>query len=140
GYVKVLDFGLARLATDALGSGTTATGMIIGTVRYMSPEQGQGLTIATSSDVFSLGMVFYEMATGRHPFEAASPLATFQGIAEQSAAPPSRLNPEIPHALEELILAMLEKKPEARPEIQQIAAALLQVGAVGLRSVVSSPL
>ena len=79
GYVKVLDFGLARLMRDSTADTKsledTTPGRVIGTTRYMSPEQARGENSAAPSDVFSLGIIFYEMAAGRHPFPAGSPLA-----------------------------------------------------------------
>jgi serine/threonine protein kinase/tetratricopeptide (TPR) repeat protein len=127
GYVKVLDFGLARLTEGLSGDESTVTGGIMGTLRYMSPEQGRSQAIGVPSDVFSLGLVFYEMATGRHPFEAASPLATFQAIAEQPAASTLLLDPEVPRSLDELILSMLEKPAAARPGADQIVATLIEI-------------
>ncbi|MFN0103742.1 MAG: serine/threonine-protein kinase, partial [Bryobacteraceae bacterium] len=72
GYVKVLDFGLARLFAAGEAEASGAGGALIGTVRYMSPEQARGDSVQTPSDVFSLGIVLYEMAAGRHPFAADS--------------------------------------------------------------------
>src|SRR5215813_2538696 len=82
GYVKVLDFGLARLmregAIEGRAPNDTDAGRILGTARYMSPEQSRGESSAAPSDVFSLGIIFYEMATGRHPFPADSLLAAIR--------------------------------------------------------------
>ena len=114
GYVKVVDFGLARLTLEPDRT-MTADGQVMGTVDYFSPEQGRGAPLDERSDVFALGLIFYQMATGRHPFAAGSALETFLAIASDPAVPPSRWNPEIPAELEALILRMLEKAAADRP-------------------------
>ena len=93
GYVKVLDFGLARLAPLPTVAGRTATpttnpSLILGTPRYMSPEQARGETATSASDVFSLGVVFYELATGTHPFESESTLGTLHAITSNAVHEP----------------------------------------------------
>jgi predicted ATPase len=132
GYVKVVDFGLARLIRDTgaeagLASETHA-GRILGTARYMSPEQSRGEASAAPSDVFSLGIIFYEMATGCHPFLADSLLGTIHAINSQAPAVPSSLNANISIALEDLILAMLEKDTESRPTAAEVDARLAGSG------------
>jgi predicted ATPase/serine/threonine protein kinase len=128
GYVKVLDFGLARLVTEpergpqALMG--THPGRVVGTVRYMSPEQARGENPAAPSDVFALGVVFYEMATGRHPFPSDSVLGTLHAITTETPAPPAKLNPNLSRELDALILAMLEKKPALRPTAAEVDASL----------------
>lgn len=126
GHVKVLDFGLARRFGGDNGkrSVTTVTDVFAGTWRYMSPEQVKGDTLTGASDVFSFGLILYELATGRHPFQAGSPFETLQAIAGEEAAPPSKWNPRITKNLESLILAMLAKNPAARPSTDTIAQAL----------------
>jgi predicted ATPase len=134
GYVKVLDFGLARLVReperDAQELQNTHPGRVMGTVRYMSPEQARGENPEAPSDVFSLGVVFYEMATGRHPFPADSVLGTLHAITAMAPAAPSRVNPQISRALEELILGMLQKKLELRPTAEQVDSALAGSGRI----------
>jgi predicted ATPase len=128
GYVKVLDFGLARLVHEAEGPrpvDVTNPGQILGTVAYMSPEQARGENLGASSDVFSLGTIFYEMATGRHPFHADSPIATLYAIHSQAPVPPATLNPHIPQPLEAVILAMLHKDPSLRPTAAEVDATLI---------------
>ena len=128
GYVKVLDFGLARLVHEAEGPrplDVTNPGQILGTVAYMSPEQARGENLGASSDVFSLGTIFYEMATGRHPFQADSSVATLFAIHAQAPVPPSKLNPHIPRQLEAIILAMLQKDPSLRPTAAEVDSALI---------------
>jgi predicted ATPase len=127
GYVKVLDFGLARLITATANdpeAENSAPGMLLGTAAYISPEQARGETVTSSTDIFALGIVFYELITGRHPFEADTIIGIMHAISSQSPLPPSRLNPEIPAALDALILQMLEKDAGMRPTAAEVEAAL----------------
>jgi predicted ATPase/tRNA A-37 threonylcarbamoyl transferase component Bud32 len=132
GYAKVLDFGLARrlpaLANLAVvGERETEPGAILGTVAFMSPEQARGAPAECASDIFSLGIVLYQLTTGRHPFEAGSGLGTLYAIATGQPVPPRQLEPEIPAALEGLIEAMLHKDARLRPtaaEVEQTLSAL----------------
>src|SRR5262249_12059880 len=102
GYVKVLDFGLARLLPAPAGSGAppgegvTDPGTEVGPAPYTSPEQARGEPVDGATDVFSLGLVLYELATGRHPFKADAPFATMYAIVNEAPLPPRRLDPEIP--------------------------------------------
>jgi len=135
GYVKVLDFGLARLGPSDVGSDSTADtamqtrpGMLVGTVAYMSPEQVQAHPIGTASDIFSLGVVFYEMTTGRKPFRAGSEMAVMYQIVNEPPPPPAVLNAELPFPLATLILRMLEKDPRQRPTAAEVGAALGEAG------------
>jgi len=133
GYVKVLDFGLARLAANredlaqAESLSGTQPGVLLGTVKYMSPEQARGEKAPPATDIFALGVLFYELATGRHPFDSATLLGTLQQITSEAPLPPARLNPGIPAALESLILRMLAKQAEARPSAAEIAQALSEL-------------
>ncbi len=119
GYAKLVDFGLARrtIATEETGelALTSTDGMLLGTVRYMSPEQTRGETIAPASDVFSSGVVLYELATGHHPFAADSQIGVLHAIGREPALAPSTLNPAIPPRLDALIQQLLAKDPAARP-------------------------
>ncbi len=129
GYVKVLDFGLARrLPTLATPGGErshdTWPGAILGTVAYMSPEQARGESLDGSSDIFSLGIVLYQLLAGLHPFDRGSPLETLRAIASVEPLPPSRLNPVVPVALDGLVTAMLHKDPRLRPSAQEVEQAL----------------
>jgi predicted ATPase len=129
GFVKVLDFGLARLLPAPAGSGTapdgvTGSGMLLGTARYMSPEQARTEPVDASTDIFSLGLVLYELAAGRHPFLDDEPLGVMYAIANHPPLSPRRLNPEIAPPLEELILHMLEKDPRRRPTAAEVAESL----------------
>src|SRR5678815_2181478 len=96
GYVKVLDFGIAQLTAagdDTDVSRITQPGVVVGTMRYMSPEQAQGNQVTPASDMFSLGIVLYELAAGRHPFDASSDMAVLSSIILREAALASRVNP-----------------------------------------------
>ena len=133
GYVKVLDFGLARhFDTDTPASssrhlpGATLPG---GTLRYMSPEQARGEPLTPASDVFSFGLVLYELATGQHAFPRDSPGEAMQAILTEHAAAPSSVNPLVPHQLDSLILSMLAKGPGARPSAEQVARTLNEMQA-----------
>ena len=135
GYVKVLDFGLARLlpaTTPATAHDSEAAtlarqtlpGTLLGTVAYMSPEQARGQGVSHPSDIFALGIVLYELATGRHPFSADTLVGYLHAITLQTPAPLTSLQPEIPAALEALILRMLEKEASKRPAASEVAQAL----------------
>jgi Tol biopolymer transport system component len=119
GYIKILDFGLARrIDAESLHSGV---GIPAGTVRYMSPEQAFGKPITTATDVFSLGLVLYELATGRHPFAAGSVFETAHAIASEDPDPPASLNPKLPSALDALLQRMLAKEARLRPSAAEVA-------------------
>jgi predicted ATPase/tRNA A-37 threonylcarbamoyl transferase component Bud32 len=129
GFVKVLDFGLARkLPTltkhNTHGANDTSPGALLGTIAFMSPEQIRGEALEGSSDVFSLGVVFYQLVTGRHPFESDSTFSTLHAIAACHPIPPSRLNREIPAGLEGLITSMLSKDARLRPTAAAVETAL----------------
>jgi predicted ATPase len=133
GIVKVLDFGLARRllsggAPCATSSGLgTDPGTWVGTLRYMSPEQARAQPVDAATDIFSLGMVLYELATGQHPFRADSDVGMLHAIVSQMPVPPSRLNPEIPAPLEALIQHMLAKDSRLRPTALEVEATLTQL-------------
>jgi tetratricopeptide (TPR) repeat protein len=137
GYAKVVDFGLARtLPTDAAppeaaAAEVTDPGTLLGTVRYMSPEQARADTAGSASDLFSLGVVLYELATGHHPFPADSQVGVLHAIVSQSPLRPALLNPEIPAPLEALILQMLEKDARLRPTAAEVDALLAELTGKG---------
>jgi tetratricopeptide (TPR) repeat protein len=129
GYVKVLDFGLARVvlsgqAGEVTVSAETRTGLVLGTIGYLSPEQARGESVTTASDVFSFGVLLYELLTGQHPFHAPTPLAVLHSIASDAAVPPSRLGIDVPAALDQLVLECLQKEPRMRPGSAEIVARL----------------
>jgi serine/threonine protein kinase len=119
GQIKILDFGLAKItmadpdATRQRDEFST-TGTVMGTVAYMSPEQARGETLDHRTDLFSLGAVMYEMATGRQAFGANTAATSFDNILNQDPAPPSRTNPEVPREIDGIIAKMLEKDRELR--------------------------
>jgi serine/threonine protein kinase len=107
--VKLGDFGIARLATQASGAGH-----VLGTPAYLAPEQIQSETQDQRSDQFSLGIVFYQMLTGIPPFEGSSLGAVCSQILNSEPAPPSRINPAVPPALDSIIARCLAKNPQDR--------------------------
>jgi serine/threonine protein kinase len=113
--VKVLDFGIAKLRDDAVGN-LTQTGSILGTPHYMSPEQCLGEELDGRADIYSLGVVLYEMLTGTVPFNSPTPAAVVVQHVNQSPAPPRVLNASIPTSVESTVLHALEKRREDRPQ------------------------
>jgi len=113
GNARIMDFGIARSLT---GKGITGAGVMIGTPEYMSPEQVDGKDPDQRSDIYSLGIILYEMVTGRVPFEAETPFAV--GVMQKSDMPrnPQELNSQIPDNLSQFILRCLEKNKEKRPQ------------------------
>jgi eukaryotic-like serine/threonine-protein kinase len=125
GYVKILDFGLAKLlksetssgsdpAIETLGVTATESGMILGTAAYMSPEQARGQRADARSDLFSLGLILYEMISGKHPFWRATPMDTISAILRDSASPLVEIVSRLPAGVSETVQKALEKKPEDR--------------------------
>jgi serine/threonine protein kinase len=121
GHAKVLDFGLATYEVEAVVSASVATavfksktGTTVGTSGYMSPEQVLGRELDGRSDLFSLGIVLYRAATGKAPFSGKTAGEVADAILHKAPLPPSRLNPEIPSALEQIILKALEKDGDLR--------------------------
>ena len=124
--VKVLDFGLAKLTNKTAERGmvssgaetkmriNTNPGMVMGTVSYMSPEQARGLEIDARTDIFSLGVMLYEMVAGRLPFEGVTPNHIIVSIMEKEPPPVTRYRPEVPAELERIISKALQKKRDER--------------------------
>jgi serine/threonine protein kinase/tetratricopeptide (TPR) repeat protein len=123
GHAKVLDFGLAKLIPAARGDNhatrtaedqVSVPGTVMGTAAYMSPEQARGEELDARTDVFSLGVVLYEMVTGQAAFARPSAVATFDAILHTAPPAPVRLNPDVPPELERIIERSLEKDRELR--------------------------
>src|SRR3954463_10213956 len=110
GRAKVTDFGIAR----AGASDMTETGSIMGTAQYLSPEQAQGQPVSPRSDLYSIGVMLYELLTGRVPFDAESPVAIAVRPGSDRPVPPAELNPGIPPALDAVVMKALEKDPARR--------------------------
>src|SRR6202050_958784 len=131
GQAKVLDFGLAKLSRQPVGDATgavtagpgmaesshdnlTSPGTALGTVAYMSPEQARGEELDARTDLFSLGVVLYEMSTGRQPFSGNTSALVFEAILNRAPTPPARLNSHVPAELAEIIETAIEKNRRAR--------------------------
>ena len=127
GYIKVLDFGLAQRVIANGMPGARRPGF--GTMRYMSPEQARGESLTPASDIFSFGLVLFELAAGRHPFADQSPADAMNSNLKHTPPAPSSINPRIPSAFNALILAMLAKDPIHRPSAAQVAERLDSVRA-----------
>jgi serine/threonine protein kinase len=111
GTVCVADFGIAKSADTG---GLTVTGQIVGTPEYMSPEQAEGKEVDYRSDLYSFGLILYEMLTGRVPFKADSIISTLMLRLREKPQAPSKDNPAVPPWLDRLVMRTLEKEPEDR--------------------------
>lgn len=124
GTVKVTDFGIARQENSDL----TATGMVLGTPSYMSPEQFIGEKLDGRSDLFSVAVVLYELLTGEQPFKGDTVPTIMYQVSHEEAAPPTKLNARLPGAIDNVMRKALAKKPDERyPDAQSFAAALKEV-------------
>ena len=127
GSIKLTDFGIASVYKDINAERLTTTGMTLGTVQYYAPEQAQGEIVSPAADVYALGIVMYEMLTGRPPFDGDTPVAVAMQHIQDMPIPPSQLNPNIPQALEDIIMRCLEKVPEMRYRDGSTLARALEV-------------
>jgi serine/threonine protein kinase/tetratricopeptide (TPR) repeat protein len=134
GLIKVLDFGLAKFlangsAREITQAQMTMAGMVVGTVSYMAPEQALGRPVDHRADLFSLGVVLFELLTGRMPFEGAATTEIVDRLLHETPPPPSRYAPHVPGALDAVVARALEKNPDFRyqhardmaRDLQQIA-------------------
>ncbi len=148
GYVKVLDFGLAKLlepartgAASVSSMAETQPGLVLGTVNYMSPEQALGEKVDARTDIWSLGVVFYEMLASQHPFKCATQDSTFDAITKLAPAPLADSVADLPAGCEEVIKRALEKERELRfPTASAMGAELkrLQRELAPAKSVIST--
>jgi serine/threonine protein kinase/tetratricopeptide (TPR) repeat protein len=125
GNVRIMDFGIAR---SLKVKGLTGAGIVVGTPEYMSPEQMEGKEADGRSDIYSLGIILYEMVTGRLPFEGETFVAIALKQRTETPKPPKELNPQLPDDLSRLILRCLEKDPAAR--YQSAEAILADLGKI----------
>ncbi len=130
--MKILDFGLAKLWSAE--SDISNAGMVIGTPRYMAPEQVTGEAVDPRTDLFSLGCVLYRMATGRAPFGGTDVLSVLRALACDEPPPAQTLNPQVPAALSDLIGQLISKSPDERPPFAQLVVDRLQAIADELES------
>ena len=148
GRVKVLDFGLAKLTAvgdsgadpDLTATGLTRGGQLLGTPAYMSPEQAEGRSVDRRSDIFSLGSVLYQMATGRRPFVGETQAAVISAILRDTPSAVSQIKPALPAGLSRIVQRCLQKDPgnryasagEVRDELKALAASLAPARRAGL--------
>ena len=121
---KIADFGIARAVTE---STLTYSGSVIGSVHYFSPEQARGIGITPKSDVYSLGIVLYEMLTARLPFNAENPVSIAMKHIEEDPIPPTTYRPQISPMLESIVMRAMSKNPETRPSSFELVQELSNV-------------
>jgi serine/threonine protein kinase len=145
-HIKILDFGLAQLATDrppgpdstTAGNDLTAPGTVVGTTAYMSPEQARGEAVDQRTDLFSMGLLLYEMSTGAQAFGGSSAAVVYDAILNRNPTPPAYLNPAVPFELSRIIDKALEKDrrlryqhaSDIRADFERLRRTLHSAGAV----------
>jgi serine/threonine protein kinase len=118
GRIKILDFGLASQNSDTRT--VSHVGLIVGTPGFMSPEQARGDAVDSRADLFSLGCVLYWLCTGQLPFKGTDVLSSLMALANDQPEPPGEVISDVPRALSELIMELLQKEPGRRPASSQI--------------------
>ena len=121
-FVKLLDFGIARVQSF---SHLTETGQVLGTISYMPPEVVSDAAISPAVDIYSLGIIAYEMLTQQKPFTGDKPLSTMRKILNDIPPAPMEINPDVPERLNKLVLRMIEKNPQDRPDAREVLAILV---------------
>ncbi|GGO48788.1 serine/threonine-protein kinase PksC [Streptomyces daqingensis] len=134
GVVKVMDFGIARAMQSGVTS-MTQTGMVVGTPQYLSPEQALGRGVDARSDLYSVGIMLFELLTGRLPFDADSPLAIAYAHVQEEAPVPSSINQSVPAAVDTLVARTLKKNPNERfPTAEAMREECARIGGSGAAS------
>ncbi|SER51905.1 protein kinase domain-containing protein [Streptomyces qinglanensis] len=134
GVVKVMDFGIARAMQSGVTS-MTQTGMVVGTPQYLSPEQALGRGVDARSDLYSVGIMLFELLTGRLPFDADSPLAIAYAHVQEEPPTPSSINQSIPPAVDALVARTLKKNPNERfPSAEAMHDEANRIGGSGVAS------
>jgi hypothetical protein len=134
-WVLLSDFGLAKMVEGSLQ--ITGSGVGVGTPAYMAPEQGQGFKVGRGADIYSLGIILYEMVTGRVPFEAETPMAIVVKHITEPLPLPRKINPDLPASVERIILKALAKNPDDRYETAAKMASALRKAVADLDTVVA---
>jgi serine/threonine-protein kinase len=139
GRIKITDFGIAHIE-DPSGAVQTQAGEILGTPAYMSPEQVLGETVDGRSDLFSLGVILWELSTGRRPFRGETMAAIFRVVTQENPEAPDKINAAVPSALSNIILKCLEKDPRKRYESgNKLADALKKIPGGGHETIHYAP-
>lgn len=137
GRVKILDFGLARATDDQ--QNLTQSGAVVGTPSYLAPEQALGEAVDARADLFSVGVVLYQMLTGKKPFERDNTLATLRAIDNETPASPSSIRPDVPAPLSDLAMRLLEKDPNNRFQLASELAEAIRTIEEGPAEPVAQP-
>lgn len=123
GRVKVTDFGIAQAMSSV---NLTQTGVVLGSVHYFSPEQARGVNVQAASDLYSLGVVMYEMIVGKQPFRGDTPISIALKQIQETPIPPRQYRPDLHRGLEQLVLQLLAKEPAQRPKSADDVVSILQ--------------